>query len=161
VKVAAEGGLRLPIVYNCGGYESLATLSLLDGVVDIYMPDFKFSTPEASERYLKARDYPAVACAGLKEMHRQVGDLVVRDGLAVRGLLVRHLVMPGHTDDSREVFRFIADEVSDRTFINVMNQYRPCYRSGDFPEITGRLAAGEFKDVLELARRSGLKRIYY
>jgi putative pyruvate formate lyase activating enzyme len=160
VKRAAERGLGLPIVYNSGGYETPAALRLLDGIVDIYMPDFKFRDVRASQRYLGAPDYPGVAEAALREMHRQVGDLVIKDGLALRGLLVRHLVMPGHTDDSREVFRFLAEEISVTTFVNVMGQYRPCYRSAEFPEIAGRLASGEHRLALRLAREMGLKRIY-
>jgi putative pyruvate formate lyase activating enzyme len=161
VRTAAQEGLRLPIVYNCGGYESLEALGLLEGLVDIYMPDFKFRTKSASERYLNAPDYPEVAGSALREMHRQVGDLVIRDGLALRGLLVRHLVMPGHLEDSGEVFRFLAEEISNTTFVNVMGQYRPCYRSGDFPEIAGRLSGEEHRQALALAREAGLTRIYY
>jgi putative pyruvate formate lyase activating enzyme len=161
VKVAAAGGLKLPIVYNCGGYESDETLRLLEGIVDIYMPDFKFWSAASSERYLNAPDYPAAARSALKEMHRQVGDLVIRDGLALRGLLVRHLVMPGHFADSREILKFLAEEVSPGTFVNVMAQYRPCYRSDEFPEIASRPKNEELKQALELAHRVGLTRIYY
>jgi putative pyruvate formate lyase activating enzyme len=161
LREAAAAGLGLPIVYNCGGYESVKTLRLLDGIIDIYMPDFKFWSGTRSERYLSAPDYPDVARSALKEMHRQVGDLTIKDGLAVRGLLVRHLVMPGGLGDSAEVFRFLARELSDTTFTNVMDQYRPCYRSTDFPEIAGRLEREDFKTALQLARDAGLKRIYY
>ena len=161
VKAAAGQGLNLPIVYNCGGYERVETLRLLEGIVDIYMPDFKFWSALSSERYLSAPDYPAVARAALKEMHRQVGDLIIREGLALRGLLVRHLVMPGHPADSRSIFTFIAEEVSRATFVNVMAQYRPCYRSGEFPEIASRTTGEEFAQALELAHQAGLTRIYY
>ena len=161
VRVAAAGGLRLPIVYNCGGYENVETLRLLEGIVDIYMPDFKFWSAASSERYLNAPDYPEAARSALKEMHRQVGDLIVRDGLALRGLLVRHLVMPGHLEDSREILKFLAEEVSTRTFVNVMAQYRPCYRSSDFPEIAGRPTHEEFTRALHFGDRAGLTRIYY
>lgn len=161
VRTAAGEGLSIPIVYNCGGYENVEVLRLLEGVVDVYMPDFKFSGTSASERYLNAADYPEVAGSALKEMHRQVGDLLIKDGLAVRGLLVRHLVMPGHLADSDRIFRFLAEEISETTFVNVMAQYRPCYRSGDFPEIGARLKGEEHREALALAREAGLKRIYY
>ena len=149
------------MVYNCGGYESLEVLGLLDGIIDIYMPDFKFATASASERYLGAPDYPEIAGSAVREMHRQVGDLVIREGLALRGLLVRHLVMPGHLDDSAEVFRFLAERVSSDTFVNVMAQYRPCYRSRNFPEIADGLSAEEHRRALAMARQAGLTRIYY
>jgi putative pyruvate formate lyase activating enzyme len=161
VKAAAGEGLELPIVYNCGGYESLETLSLLEGIVDIYMPDFKFWSAASAERYLNAPDYPVIARSALKEMHRQVGDLVIRDGLASRGLLVRHLVMPGHLDDTREILAFLARELSPATFVNVMAQYRPCYRSGEFPEIARRPTHEEFTLALRLGDEAGLTRIYY
>lgn len=158
---AAAGGLSLPIVYNCGGYEEIATLKLLEGIVDIYMPDFKFSNTANSERYCSAADYPEVCKSALKEMHRQVGDLTVKNGLAKRGLLVRHLVMPGQFEDSRGVFDFLATEISAETFVNVMDQYRPCFNAVRFPEIAGRLTAAEFRDALKAAEVAGLKRIYY
>ena len=161
LETAAAGGLELPIVYNCGGYESVETLRLLEGVVDIYMPDFKFWSERSSERYLGASDYPAVARSALMEMHRQVGDLVIRDGLALKGLLVRHLVMPGHLADTREIAVFLAEEVSRTTFVNVMAQYRPCYRSDEFPEIAAGPTNDEFRRALEIVHRAGLARIYY
>jgi putative pyruvate formate lyase activating enzyme len=161
IETAAERGLSVPVVYNCGGYESVETLRLLEGIVDIYMPDFKFAGPESAAKYLNAADYPDVARAALLEMHRQVGDLVVKDGLARRGLLVRHLVMPGHLEDSREVFRFLATRISPQTFVNVMEQYRPCYEADRFPEIARPLGADEFRSALELAGEVGLTRIYY
>jgi putative pyruvate formate lyase activating enzyme len=156
---AAEAGLRLPVVYNCGGYEDLDALRLLEGIVDIYMPDFKFWSPAASARYLEAPNYPEIARAALREMHRQVGDLVVREGLAVRGLLVRHLVMPGGVADASSVFDFLSREISRETFVNVMDQYRPCYRAGRFPEIARKLKPDEFEAALAAARRAGLERI--
>lgn len=161
VKAAAAAGLCIPVVYNCGGYESVETLRLLDGIVDIYMPDFKFWNVASSERYLNAPDYPEVARAAVKEMHRQVGDLVVREGLALRGLLVRHLVMPGHLDDAREILSFLARDVSAETFVNVMPQYRPCYRSSEYPEIAASPTHDEFVRALHFGEEAGLKRIYY
>ena len=145
--VAAERGLRLPLVYNTGGYDRLETLRWLDGVVDIYMPDFKFWKPETAQELAKAADYPDVARAAIKEMHRQVGDLVLDEhGLARRGLLVRHLVMPGGLDETREILRFLAQEVSPDTFVNVMPQYRPeglaSQLSGDRPAADGERVSG-------------------
>ncbi|HOT24613.1 MAG TPA: radical SAM protein [Thermoleophilia bacterium] len=124
--IAVPQGLRIPIVYNTGGYDAVETLALLDGVVDIYMPDVKLLDAEPAERYLTARDYPEVVRRAMTEMQRQVGDLVMgADGLAVRGLLVRHLVMPGLVAESEQVFAFLAG-LSPDTFVNVMDQYRPC-----------------------------------
>jgi len=121
---ARAAGLSIPIVWNSSAYESVEVLRLLDGLVEIYMPDFKFSRSESAERYCRAPDYPDCARAALAEMHRQVGDLVVEDGVARRGLLVRHLVMPGGVEESREILTFLAS-VSRHTFVNVMGQYRP------------------------------------
>jgi putative pyruvate formate lyase activating enzyme len=157
---AIEQGFRLPLVYNCGGYESLEVIQLLDGIVDIYLPDIKFLDPCASERYLDgAADYPEVVRAVLKEMHRQVGNLVLdTHGIARRGLLVRHLVMPGMTQDSHAVLRFIAGELSPHTYVNLMDQYRPCFQAGRSPEIARRTTPAEHRAVVEMARRLGLHR---
>ncbi|HET6497500.1 MAG TPA: radical SAM protein, partial [Coriobacteriia bacterium] len=134
--LAARDGLGLPVVWNTGGYEALHTLSLLDGVVDIYMPDLKYAEPPVAQRLSGARDYPAKAFAAAKEMHRQVGDLEFDTrGVAARGLLVRHLVLPGGLAGTSEVVRFLAEEVSADTYINIMAQYRPCYRAHEFPEL--------------------------
>jgi putative pyruvate formate lyase activating enzyme len=160
VMTAAVRGLSVPIVYNCGGYENVETLRLLENVVDIYMPDLKFLSAASSERYCGAPDYPSVAKQAIGEMHRQVGDLIVKNGLAKRGLLVRHLVMPGQLDDSRRIFEFLATEISLETFVNVMDQYRPCFNAGRFPEIATRLDRGDFASALEAAREAGLKRVY-
>ncbi|MFH1314464.1 MAG: radical SAM protein [Candidatus Eisenbacteria bacterium] len=161
VMIAAARGLSVPIVYNCGGYEEVGTLKLLENIVDIYMPDLKFSNPASSGKYCDAPDYPDFARTAVKEMHAQTGDLVVKNGLAHRGLLVRHLVMPGMLEESKQIFKFLATEISPETFVNVMNQYRPCYNAGRFPEIAGRLDRGEFRAVLDAAWEAGLKRIYY
>ncbi|HSF34181.1 MAG TPA: radical SAM protein [Candidatus Tectomicrobia bacterium] len=157
---AIEQGFRLPLVYNCGGYESLEVIQLLDGIVDIYLPDIKFLDPLASERYLDgAADYPEVVRAVLKEMYRQVGNLELdAHGIARRGLLVRHLVMPGMTQDSHAVLRFIADELSPQTYVNLMDQYRPCFQAGRSPEIARRTTAAEHRAVVEMAHRLGLHR---
>jgi putative pyruvate formate lyase activating enzyme len=158
--VAAGRGLRLPLVYNTGGYDRVQTLRWLDGVVDIYMPDFKFWNPETAQELAKAANYPEVARAAIKEMHRQVGDLVLdQHGLAHRGLLVRHLVMPGGLDETRQILRFLAQEVSPNTFINVMPQYRPEGLASRFPTIARPLRRSEFQQALAIAREEGLGRL--
>ena len=157
---AVEGGLRLPLVYNTSAYDSGAALSLMDGLVDIYMPDFKFWDPAVAGR-LAAADYPEVARGAIREMHRQVGDLVVDGrGIAVRGLLVRHLVMPGGLAGTRGVMRFLAG-LSRDTFVNVMGQYRPAGRvgkGGEHAEIDRRLRDSELEEAFRIARGEGLHR---
>ncbi|MBI4536521.1 MAG: radical SAM protein [candidate division NC10 bacterium] len=156
---AVEDGLRLPLVYNCGGYESLETLRLLDGVFDIYMPDFKFAVADIAKRYSKVENYPAVAKAALREMHRQVGDLVMdRRGLARRGLLVRHLVLPSNLAGTAEIVRFLA-EFSEDTYVNIMAQYRPRYRAHEYPPLARRPTRTELEEALHLARAAGLHRL--
>jgi putative pyruvate formate lyase activating enzyme len=160
LSIAAGQGLAVPIVYNCGGYESLEAIKLLDNVVDIYMPDFKYADPEMSFKYSKAKDYPAVAKAVIKEMHRQVGDLVMDEsGVALRGLLLRHLVLPGGIAGTREVVRFIAEEISKNTYVNIMDQYRPCYKAFEHPPLDRRITSEEFKEAITLAREAGLTRL--
>jgi len=165
--VAAGRGLRLPIVYNSGGYDAAGTLRLLDGVVDVYMPDFKFWRPETAARYAGAPDYPERAREALLEMHRQVGPLRLgADGLARRGVLVRHLVLPGLVEESGAIFEWLAREVSPDTYVNVMGQYRPEWRVGEpdgegrkrFAEIDRRPRAWEMDAAHESARRAGLWR---
>ncbi len=160
--LAATRGLRIPIVYNTSAYDSLRSLQLLDGVVDIYMPDFKVWSPEIARRLLQADDYPAVARRAIKEMHRQVGDLALdEDGLAVRGLLVRHLVMPGGVAGTREVSRFLSTEVSPDTYVNIMGQYHPAGRvglEGRYPEIDRRVSRAEMLDAYRVAAEEGLHR---
>jgi putative pyruvate formate lyase activating enzyme len=159
---AVEGGLRLPLVYNTSAYDSLESLKLLDGVVDIYMPDLKFFSHELCKRYLKAEDYPEVAKAALREMHRQVGFLTFdSNGLAQRGVLIRHLVMPGQPDETRSVLEWIAAELGPQTFVNVMAQYRPAGKVGPnrYPEINRPLGSSEYRAALEVARAAGLARL--
>jgi len=155
---AREAGLRLPVVWNCGGYESVAVLRLLDGVVDIYMPDFKYGDNAVATALSSAPDYVERAQASLREMHRQVGDLLVENGVAVRGLLVRHLVLPDGLAASEPVLRFLADEISPHTFVNVMAQYRPAHRAREVPALARRNTAAEHEAVLALARKLGLRR---
>ena len=157
---AAEHGLDIPLVYNSSGYDKKETLEILDGIVDIYMPDFKFWEDRWAERYCEAPDYPERAKEALKEMHRQVGDLVIDDqGVAVRGLLVRHLVMPGDIAGTEKVLEFIADEISPNTYVNVMDQYRPCGDAHKDEYINHRLSSRGFKEAMKAARRAGLTRL--
>ncbi len=156
---AVEAGLRLPIVYNTSAYDSPRSLELLDGVVDIYMPGFKFWSPGLSKRYLEAKDYPEVARSAVREMHRQVGSLQIgSDGVAMRGVLIRHLVMPGCVDDLRSIARFLAGELSPDTYINIMAQYRPEHRADRYPEINRGLVANELDQAYTVAREEGLRR---
>ena len=159
--IAVENGLRLPLVYNTSAYDSLCTLRLLDGVIDIYMPDFKMWDEANSLRYLKARDYPAVARAALKEMQRQVGVLKLdENGLALRGVLVRHLVMPQDVAGSAGILRFLAGELSTDTYVNMMDQYYPSAKvsARKFAEINRRLRRSEFNEAFQEARAAGLWR---
>ncbi len=162
IALAAEAGLRLPIVYNTSGYDSPSSLALLDGVVDIYMPDFKVWEPATAKRLLKAADYPERARAAIAEMHRQVGSLLVdRDGVAVRGLLVRHLVMPGQLAEATAIMGWLA-ELDPDTYVNIMAQYRPEHRVGGtgarYPEIDRPPARAEIDAVYAAARATGLHR---
>ncbi len=160
ILIAKRNGLEVPIVYNCGGYESVETLRLLEGIIDIYMPDIKYMSSEFAKRYSLAEDYPEVVRSAIKEMYRQVGDLVIdRRGIAVKGLLVRHLVLPNNLAGTEEVVRFISEEISKDTYINIMDQYRPCYRAHEFPELSRRISRQEYEEAIELALRAGLKRI--
>jgi putative pyruvate formate lyase activating enzyme len=156
--VAAQAGLHLPLVYNSGGYDSLKTLALLDGVVDMYMPDMKYADAGIAQRLSQAGNYPAVNQAAVREMHRQVGDLAIDErGVARRGLLVRHLVLPDGLAGSGEVIRFLRDEVSPDTYLNVMAQYRPCYRAYDLPPLDRRITAQEYAEAVGLAEAAGLR----
>ena len=158
--IAVEKGLRVPLVYNTGGYDSLKTLKLLDGIVDIYMPDMKYSDPEVAWRYSKVKDYPAINKAAVKEMHRQVGDLVLDErGIALKGLLVRHLVLPNGLAGTGEIVRFLAEEVSRNTYLNIMDQYRPCYKAHEIPELSRRITAEEYEEAVKLAHQAGLYRL--
>jgi len=159
---AVDWGLNLRLVYNTSAYDSLETLALLDGIVDIYLPDFKCWSPDRARRHLKAEDYPEVARAAIREMHRQVGPLVISpDGLAIRGVLLRHLVMPGALDDTRAILEWIAGTLGPRTYVNLMGQYRPTSRvSADrYPEIAGMPDAQEIAGAVAAARRLGLERL--
>jgi putative pyruvate formate lyase activating enzyme len=158
--LAAARGFALPVVYNCGGYERVETLRELEGIVDIYMPDLKFLDPSLSVRYCNAPDYPEVARAALREMARQAGPLLLdRRGIAVRGLLVRHLVMPGAAADTKAVIDFLAEEIGRDTYLNLMDQYRPCGTADRFPEISRRLSRKEWEEARDHAVARGMTRL--
>jgi putative pyruvate formate lyase activating enzyme len=156
LELARQNGLSLPTVYNTGGYDSLETLRLLEGYVDIYMPDMKYSDSDVAKKLSAAADYPEINFAAVKEMHRQVGDLQVKNGLATRGLLVRHLVLPDNLAGSFEIIDFLAEQISRTTTINVMGQYRPCYKASSHPEIDRRPTLEEIVTVRRYAIKKGL-----
>jgi putative pyruvate formate lyase activating enzyme len=162
IAAAVPRGLRVPIVYNTSAYDSMASLRLMDGLVDIYMPDFKFWDPETARRLARARDYPEVARAAIAEMHRQVGDLRFdSDGLAKRGVLVRHLVMPGQGDEAAAIFQWLSATLSPDTFVNIMAQYRPDHRvsgSERYRDVNRRPRADEIDAAYAAAQDSGLWR---
>jgi putative pyruvate formate lyase activating enzyme len=157
---AARRGLALPLVYNTSGYDSLEALALLDGIVDIYMPDMKYGDSRLAHQYSKVRNYVEANRAAVKEMHRQVGDLVLdARGIAQRGLLVRHLVLPNGIAGTGDVLRFLAEEISRNTYLNLMDQYRPCYRADEYPALARPLTRDEYREVLAAADQAGLKRL--
>jgi len=160
VHIAAEQELRLPLVYNTGGYDSLEALHLLDGIIDIYMPDMKYGNSQLARKYSRVRDYVRFNQAAVREMHRQVGDLVTDDqGIAQRGLLVRHLVLPGNIAGTDEVLAFLAREISPDTYLNLMDQYHPCYRADEFPTLDHPLTEDEYEAALKIAEQCKLKRL--
>jgi putative pyruvate formate lyase activating enzyme len=158
--IALKGGLEIPLVYNCSGYENSATLELLAGIIDIYMPDFKFWSSLSGKKYADAADYPEIACQALKIMHKQVGDLIIHsDGLASKGLLIRHLLMPEGLKETGEILRFISTELSPATYVNIMDQYRPCGTSKKHPELERSVSAAEYHEALRMAHEAGLTRL--
>jgi putative pyruvate formate lyase activating enzyme len=158
--LAIEKGLDLPLVYNTGGYDLVSTLELLEGVFDIYMPDFKYSDSEVAKRFSNAPDYPDVIKSALLEMHRQTGVLVTDErGIAQRGLIIRHLVLPENLAGTDEVMRFISSELSKDSYVNVMDQYRPAYKSNDFPPLARRITSEEYTSAIKMAKEFGLKRL--
>jgi putative pyruvate formate lyase activating enzyme len=162
VEIAARNGLTLPLVYNTGGYDTLEALRLLEGVVDIYMPDMKYASERAGLNDSKVRNYPQVNQAAVKEMHRQVGDLQTDEhGIAQRGLLVRHLVLPHGLAGTQAVVRFLADEISPNTYVNLMDQYHPAWLAQQHPKLARRITANEFQQALAWAQQAGLARLDY
>ncbi len=160
VLIAAKAGLKIPLVYNTGGFDSMSMLQLLDGVIDIYMPDMKYSDQETARRYSKIRNYPQVNQEAVKEMFRQVGDLEIDEqGVAKRGLLIRHLVLPEGIAGTEDIVRFISEDISTHTYLNLMDQYRPAYKAHNYPEINRRLTNQEYQFAVDKAIEAGLKRL--
>jgi putative pyruvate formate lyase activating enzyme len=160
VHLAAQMGLQIPLVYNTGGYDSLEILSLLDGVFDIYMPDMKYADEESAWKYSRVKNYPEVNQQAVLEMQRQVGDLKLDElGIAYRGLLVRHLVLPNHLAGSERILNFLAEKVSKNVYLNIMAQYHPAYGACDFPELNRRIRPEEYREVIRLAMDLGLNRL--
>jgi putative pyruvate formate lyase activating enzyme len=160
VELAAQQGLRLPLVYNTGGYDSPEALALLDGVIDIYMPDMKYGDSRQARLYSRVRQYVAVNQAAVVEMHRQVGDLVLNEqGIATRGLLLRHLVLPGDLSGTRAVLSFVAEKLSKNTYLNLMDQYHPCYQAFDYPPLDRPISASEYRRAVKFAAMYGLRRL--
>ena len=158
LQIAAGKGLKIPVVWNCGGYESMESLQILEGIVDIYMPDFKFWREEPSLSYCNAKDYPERARIAITEMHRQVGDLQLDENdNALRGLLIRHLVMPENLCGTKDMMKWIAENLSPATYVNVMAQYRPCFEAYRFKEISRRVTDEEFGQALLWARDCRLR----
>ncbi len=158
--IAAQAGLCLPLVYNTGGYDAIESLRLLDGVIDIYLPDMKYSSPTVARRYSKVINYPKINQAAIREMYRQVGALQVdEDGIARRGLLVRHLLLPHGLAGTREVVRFLAEEIAPDTYLNVMDQYIPAYQAREYASLNCRITQPEVQEAVDLARQAGLTRL--
>lgn len=157
--LAIKGGLNIPLVYNTGGYDLVETLTLLDGVFDIYMPDFKFAEEEIAVKLTGVKDYFEAAKTAIKEMHRQVGDLVLdKRGIAQKGLLIRHLVMPNGMAGTKKVMKFLAQEISKDTYVNIMNQYRPCGQAYNYPPLDRSISQAEYEEAIKIAREEGIHR---
>ncbi|MFW6105570.1 MAG: radical SAM protein, partial [Chloroflexota bacterium] len=160
LELAVESGLHLPLVYNSGGYDSVEALRILDGIVDIYMPDMKYDNEETARELSGIENYPEINKAAVKEMYRQTGDLEINEeGVAQRGLLVRHLVLPHGLAGTKGIVNFLSKEISRRTYVNIMDQYHPCYKASEIPGLGRRISSTEFREALSLARESGLNRL--
>jgi putative pyruvate formate lyase activating enzyme len=158
--IAVEHGLNLPLVYNTGGFDSMEALTLLDGVIDIYMPDMKYSDRLVARRLSKIGNYPQVNLDAVREMHRQVGDLTLDvRGIAQRGLLIRHLVLPGGLAGTKEVVRFLSKEISTETYLNLMDQYRPVFNAHKYPPLDRRISPEEYAEAVNMAQDAGLNRL--
>ena len=158
LQIAIPHGLNKPLVYNCGGYESIQTLKLLDNIFDIYMPDMKYGNNETALKYSKINGYPKYNQDSILEMHKQVGNLYIKNGIAVKGLLIRHLVLPKNISKTEIIVNFLTNEVSKDTYINIMDQYYPAYNSLKYPELSRRITYNEYKKAVEIAKQAGLHR---
>lgn len=160
LKIAIEAGLTLPLVYNTSAYDDIDTIKLLDGIIDIYMPDFKFMDTDLSTQTCNAKDYPDIAQKVLLEMHRQVGDLIFdEEGIAMKGLLIRHLVLPGYLNDTRNIMKFISKMLSSNTYVNVMPQYRPCGEAYEVKELSVSLPLKDYFAAIRIAQEEGIQRL--
>jgi len=160
VLIAAHAGLKIPLVYNTGGYDSIAMLKLLDGIVDIYMPDMKYADPDIARRYSKIRNYPKVNQSAVREMFRQVGNLQMDErGVATRGLLVRHLVLPNNLAGTDQIVQFLANDISTNTYLNLMDQYRPAYKAHQYPEINRPITHEEYQAAVQMALDADINRL--
>jgi len=161
LSIAIDSGLKIPLVYNTSSYDSIEVLKLLDGIIDIYLPDARYSDDKISLKYSNAPKYFEIMKKAIKEMHRQVGDLVLdKDGIAVRGIIVRHLVLPNGLAGSEKNFEFLSKEISKDTFLNIMDQYCPYFKAFQYPELSRRITDEEFQETIKLAKKFGLKRLY-
>jgi len=161
VAIAIDKGLKIPLVYNTSSYDSIEVLKLLDGIFDIYLPDARYSDDKIAIKYSNAPNYFEIMKTAIKEMHRQVGDLISdENGIAIKGLLVRHLVLPNNLAGSEKIFEFIAKEISKNTFVNIMDQYRPTWKSFEYPELSRKITDEEFQEAIELAKKTDLRRLY-
>jgi len=159
--IAIDKGLKIPLVYNTSSYDSIEVLKLLDGIFDIYLPDARYSDDKIALKYSNAPKYFEIMKEAIKEMQRQVGDLILdENGIAIRGVLVRHLVLPNSLAVSEKIFEFVAKEISKNAFVNIMDQYWPCHKAFQFPELARRITDEEYQEVISLAKKAGLKRLY-
>lgn len=158
--IAIPSGLYIPIIYNTGGYDSIEMLSLLDGIIDIYMPDIKYSDQDTALRLSKVHNYPQVNQRAVKIMYSQVGDLQINEaGLATHGLLVRHLVLPNNLAGTRQIIQFLSEDVSKNTYLNLMDQYRPEYDASNYPEINRIITGNEYSSAIDITRQAGIHRL--
>lgn len=157
--LACELGLKIPIIYNSGGYDDYNSLKLLDGIIDIYMPDIKYADDEIALKYSKIPDYFSIVKKAVKEMHRQVGDLIIEKGIAKKGLIIRHLVLPGELAGTKEIMEFISKNISTDTYLNIMDQYYPAYKAREYDLLNKRITSKEYEQALEIAQKANLRRV--
>ncbi len=161
LSMAMEKGLKIPLVYNTSSYDSISVLRLLNGIIDIYMPDARYSNDEIALKYSKAPRYFEIMKKAIKEMQRQVGDLILdENGIAIKGLIIRHLILPNGLAGSEKIFHFLVKDISANTFLNIMEQYYPCYQAFQYPELSRRITNEEYQETIKLAKKVGLKRLY-